>query len=220
MSRKFVLGSLGIILLAISAGFAQDQRSEVSVQGMATVTNSTNSLISPYSATKSGGFLAGYRYHLLPWFAIEGDYGYTRNTQNFFDPLTFGAGVQTNIHELTGEAVLSASNHHRIRPYVLAGMGGLFFRPTNSPSNLLLGIGNSLGVSSSQSRMAFVYGGGLDFNITRSLALRGEYRGLVFRAPGFDIPGLSGVGLGSLSNLINPGFTHMAQPSVGLVFRF
>lgn len=219
MNWKFLSRSLGVILLFMSAGFAQDQRSEVNVQGIAAITQSTNSLISPYSATKSGGFLAGYRYHLSRWFAIEGDYAHTRNTQNFFDPLTLGAGVQTNIHELTGEAVITTSGR-RIRPYFLAGAGGLFFRPTNSASNLLLGLGNSLGISENQSRFAFVYGGGLDFNLTRNIALRGEYRGLVFHAPGFDIPGLSGIGLGSLSNLVNPGFTHMAQPSVGLVFRF
>lgn len=213
MNWMSVSRSLAVILIFAGAALAQDSRSEVNVQGIATITQSTNSLITPYSATESGGFLAGYRYHLNRWFAVEGDYAHTRNTQNFFDPLTLGAGVQTNIHELTGEAVITTSGR-RIRPYFLAGAGGLFFRPTNSASNLLLGIGNSLGVSADQTRMAFVYGGGLDFNLTHAIALRGEYRGLVFRAPGFDIPGLSSLGLGT------PGFTHMAQPSAGLVFRF
>jgi opacity protein-like surface antigen len=219
MSRKLLTGSLGVILLFLSAGFAQEQKSEINLQGIATITNSTNDLISPYSATRSGGILAGYRYHFLPWFAVESDYAFTRNTQNFFDPLNLGQGVQTNIHELTGEAVISAGNHHRIRPYALAGAGGLFFRPTHSASNLLLGLGNNFGISSNISRMAFVYGGGVDINLVKSLALRAEYRGLVFRAPGFDIPGLGGLG-GILGNLTTPGFTHMAQPSVGVVWRF
>lgn len=213
MNWKSVSRSLAVILIFTGAALAQDSKSEVNVQGIATITQSTNSLITPYSATKSGGFLAGYRYHLNRWFAVEGDYAHTRNTQNFFDPLTLGAGVQTNIHELTGEAVIT-SGGRRIRPYFLAGAGGLFFRPTKSPGNLLLGIGNSLGISADQTRMAFVYGGGLDFNLTHAIALRAEYRGLVFRAPGFEIPGLSSFGLGT------PGFTHMAQPSAGLVFRF
>ena len=217
MKLKSVAISLGVIFLLIGAGFAQDLKSEVNVQGIAVITKSTNDILSPSSATRSGGFLAGYRYHLLPWFAVQGDYAFTRNTQNFFDPLNLGGpGIQTNIHELTGEAVLTAGSHHRVRPYAMAGAGGLFFRPTNNATNNILGgITNSLGLGGgSQSRMAFVYGGGVDINLTRFMALRGEYRGLLFHAPGLEIPGLSLIGLGS------PSFTHMAQPSVGLVWRF
>lgn len=88
------------------------------------------------------------------------------------------------------------------------------FRPTNSLGNSLLGIGNSLGFSSNQSKPAFLYGAGVDFNLTRFMALRTEYRGLVFDAPGFQVPGLSFLGIGT------PGLTHLAQPSVGLVWRF
>lgn len=215
MSKKLFLPVLGALCLFAVSAFAQDLRSEVSVQGTANFTKSTNDLFTPYSATRSGGFLAGYRYHLSPWFALQGDYGYTRNTQNFFDPLTFGQGVQTNVHELTGAAVLTANNRGRVRPYFLAGGGVVLFRPTNSPSNALLGIGNSFGFSSNQTKPAFLYGGGVDFNLTRFMALRAEYRGLVFDAPGFQIPGL-----GFLSGLTTPGLTHLAQPSVGLVWRF
>lgn len=214
MSKKLLLPVLGALCLFAASASAQDLRSEVSVQGTANFTKSTNDLFSPYSATRSGGFLAGYRYHLTPWFAVEGDYAYTRNTQNFFDPLTFGNGVQTNVHEITGAAVLTANNRGRVRPYFLAGGGELLFRPTNSLSNSLLGIGNSLGFSSNQSKPAFLYGGGVDFDLTRFMALRAEYRGLVFDAPGFQVPGLGFLGLGT------PGLTHLAQPSVGLVWRF
>lgn len=215
MSKKRLLPVLGALCLFAASAFAQDLRSEVSVQGTANFTKSTNDLFSPYSATRSGGFLAGYRYHLTPWFAVEGDYAYTRNTQNFFDPLTFGQGVQTNVHELTGAAVLTANGRGKVRPYFLAGGGEVLFRPTNTLSNSLLGIGNSLGFSSNQSKPAFLYGGGVDFDLTRFMALRAEYRGLVFDAPGFQVPGL-----GFLGGLTTPGLTHLAQPSVGLVWRF
>jgi outer membrane immunogenic protein len=215
MSWKSVLSSLGIIALFVSAGCAQDLKSEVNVEGLAAITQSNNNAIFPYSATKSGGFMAGYRYHLNPWFAIEGDYGFTRNTQNFFDPLNLGAtGVETNIHELTGAAVFTANSRHRVRPYALAGGGGLFFRPTNNSNSLLAGIGSALGLKSSENKPAFLYGGGVDFDISRYMALRAEYRGFLFKAPGFDIPGLGAIGLGSSS------FAHMAQPAVGLVWRF
>jgi opacity protein-like surface antigen len=208
------LSMVGAVCLFVAPAMSQDFRSEVNVQGIATITKSTNNLIFPYSATESGGFLAGYRYHLNSWFALQGDYAFTRNTQNLFDPLTLGAGVQTNIHELTGAAVITAGSGRRIRPYLLAGGGELFFRPTNSPGNVLLGIANNLGFSSNQSKPAFLYGGGVDIDLTRFVALRGEYRGLVFNAPGFQIPSLDFFGLGS------SGVTQMAQPSIGLVWRF
>jgi opacity protein-like surface antigen len=217
MSWKSVLSSFGILALFITAGFGQDLKSEVNVEGLATITRSNNSLVFPYSATKSGGFMAGYRYHLNPWFAIEGNYGYTRNTQNFFDPLNLGgAGVQTNIHELTGAAVFTANSNHRVRPYALVGGGGLFFRPVNNSNNLLAGIGSALGLNTStgENKPAFLYGGGVDFDLTRYMALRAEYRGFFFKAPGFDIPGIGALGLGSSS------MAHMAQPAVGLVWRF
>lgn len=227
MSWKSVLSSLAILVSLAAAGFAQDLKSEVNVEGIAGITQSTNNFILPYSATIGGGFLAGYRYHVSPLFAVEGDYGFMRNTQNLFDiaGLTNGLGVQTNVQELTGAVVLGPSGDHRFRPYALAGGGALFFRPTNNALNSVLGgignfggIGNTLGVSVNQTRPAFLYGAGLDIGLTRSLALRAEYRGLLFKAPGLDIPGLSSVPI--LGSLTSNNFTHMAQPAVGLVWRF
>jgi opacity protein-like surface antigen len=195
------------IFLFIASGVAQDYKSEVSVQGTANLPKNSDNLDIPHDATKSGGFLIGYRYHLNPWFAIQGDYGYTRDTQKYFDPFFGETDIQANIHQLTGEAVITASSSRRVRPYALAGIGGLFFRPTNSLDNSFIGIGNGSG--NNQTKAAFVYGGGVDFDLTRFVALRAEYRGLLYKIPDFQIPGLA-----------TDNFTHMAQPSVGLVWRF
>jgi opacity protein-like surface antigen len=157
--------------------------------------------------SKSGGFLIGYRYHLNPWFAVQGDYGYTRDTQKYFDPFFGETDIQANVHQLTGEAVITAPSSSRVRPYGLAGIGAVFFRPTNSLLNSFVGVGNNTG--NNQTKPAFVYGGGVDFDITRYMAFRAEYRGLVFKIPDFQLPGLA-----------SDNFTHLAQPSVGLVWRF
>jgi len=215
MSWKSIFSSLAVLVLFAAAGFAQDAKSEINVEGVVGITQSSNNLIIPYSASLGGGFLAGYRYHLSPLFAVEGDYGLMRNTQNFLD---IGTGVSTNVQELTGAVVLGPSGNHRIRPYVLAGGGALFFRPTNSAVSSLLGIGNSIGVNVNQTSPAFLYGGGLDFGLSHSVALRAEYRGLLFKAPGLDIPGISNIPL--LGSLTSNNFTHMAQPAVGIVWRF
>ena len=195
------------IFLFISTGFAQDFKSEFSVQGTANLPKNSTNIDIPHDATKSGGFLIGYRYHLNPWFAIQGDYGYTRDTQKYFDPFFGETDIQASVHQLTGEAVISAPSRSRVRPYGLAGIGALFFVPTNSLNNSFIGVGQGSG--NNQTKPAFLYGGGVDFDISKYLAFRAEYRGYVYKIPDFQLPGLA-----------SDNFTHLAQPSVGLVWRF
>lgn len=219
MSWKSVFSSLAFVVLLAGAGFAQDLKSQVNVEGVAAITQSTNNPIIPFSASVGGGFTAGYRYNFTPLFAVEGDYGLVRNTQLFnFANLGSGLGVQTNVQELTGAFVLTPGSSHRFRPYLLAGGGALFFRPSNSAVNSLFGLGNDLGVSVNQTRPAFLYGGGMDIGLTRYMALRAEYRGFVFKAPGFDTSGLANIPV--IGNLVSSNVTHMAQPAIGLVWRF
>ena len=207
MRRSTVLSALAVILIFMASGLAQDFRSEASFQGTTNIPKNSDNIDIPHHATKSGGFLLGYRYHLSPWFAVQGDYGYTRNTQKYFDPILGEADIQANLHQLTGEAVITAPSTSRVRPYALASLGGLFFRPTSSISNALVGVGNNTG--NNQTKAAFVYGGGVDFDLTHYVALRAEYRGYLYKIPDFQIPGLA-----------TDNFTHLAQPSVGLVWRF
>ena len=65
-------------------------------------------------------------------------------------------------------------------PFVLAGVGGLVFDPKD-----FVGAGT-------QARAAFVYGGGADFNLTRHIFVRAEYRGLVYNSPTYGLPVLAG----------------------------
>lgn len=229
MRSKFFLCFAATVCLLATAASAQnyraDFRQEISTQGTGNFTSSTNDLLSNITSstntqsTSSGGFLIGYRYHVARWFAIEGDYAFTRQTQNFFDPINLPSGsitslLKTNIHEITGAAVITGGPRHRVRPYGLLGGGAILFRPVNPTVNTVLNIVNTLGFGPSETKPAFLYGAGVDISLNRFLALRAEYRGLVFSAPGFQIPGLSIIGLST------PGLTHMAQPSAGLVWRF
>ncbi len=208
MRRCSVLSAVVVLCLFSTLATAQDLlKSEVSIQGTANIPKNSDNIAIPHHATESGGFLFGYRVHLNSWLAVQGDYGYTRNTQKYFDPVFGETDIQANVHQLTGEAVFTAPTHGKIRPYGMAGIGGLFFRPTNSINNSFVGVGNNTG--NNQTKAAFVYGGGLDFDLSPHVALRAEYRGYVYKIPDFQIPGLA-----------SDNFTHMAQPSVGLVWRF
>ena len=87
-----------------------------------------------------------------------------------------------------------------VRPYVLGGGGALVFDPTEK--FIVSG-------ADRQTRGAFVYGGGANFDLTKKFGVRAEYRGLVYKVPDFGIDRL---------NLDK--FTHLAQPSVGFFVRF
>jgi opacity protein-like surface antigen len=201
MQRMCIL--LGSLVLLTLAAAAQENRSEVSVQGTGFFTQGSSGSGTAYSATETGGFLSAYRYHWKRWVSVEGAYGYDLNSQKY----TLSSGlfrIQSGIHQMTGSLVFSLPSHAKSRwsPYFLAGGGALLFQPTGNQLNTFAG-------AQTQAKGVFVYGVGVNYSVRRGIALRAEYRGLVYGAPDFGFDLLS---TGSV--------THTAVPSVGLTFRF
>jgi opacity protein-like surface antigen len=179
-----------------------EQPSQITLQGTALIAHDSTSDSGSISRreTKSGGFLVGYSYQFNNWTGLEGNYGYTRNIQNYFGTAA-QSSVQADIHELLGSFVVHIpARVSHVRPYVLAGAGALIFDPTDQS------IGNGV---TRQTKAAFVYGGGVNYDITHSFGVRAEYRGLVYNVPDFNV-----------SSLHLDKVTHLAQPSVGFFFRF
>jgi opacity protein-like surface antigen len=196
-----VLAVVAAIAVFGTAAMAQvENPSQITIQGTALVGKETTNNGTTNNPTKSGGFLLGYSYQFNPWIGVEGNYGYTRNTQNYL----FGIGtssIQSDFHELTGSFVAHipvASS--KIRPYALGGAGALIFDPTDR---------FFVNGAVRQTKATFVYGGGVNFDVTRNFGVRTEYRGLLFKVPDFTVPALN------LDKI-----THLAQPSVGFYFRF
>ena len=203
MIRKVVVATILGVLMCASGAIAQEGRwQEISVQGTGFFTKDSSGNGINQHATDTGGFLLSYRYHFNRWLAADASYGYARNTQqNFTSSSQFG--VQANVHEATGALVVTAPHRiFRLAPYVLAGTGALVFDPTGNA-------GGSVSGAQSQSKAAFVYGGGADYDLSRHFTLRAEYRGFVYGRPDFD-----------LAALHSGTTTHTAQPSAGIVFRF
>lgn len=125
------------------------------------------------------------------------NYGYTRNSQNYFGS-TNNFGIQAGVNEMTGAYVFSAP-FGKIAPFAFAGGGALVFHPNHS----------SVTGATTQAKASFLYGGGLDYNISKALALRFQYRGLVHGAPDFGVAGTTATGT-----------THTAEPVAGLVVHF
>jgi len=203
MIRKVVVATILGVLMCASGAIAQEGRwQEISVQGTGFFTKDSSGNGINQHATDAGGFLLSYRYHFNRWLAADASYGYARNTQqNFTSSSQFG--VQANVHQATGALVVTAPHRiFRLAPYVLAGTGALVFDPTGNA-------GGSVSGAQSQSKAAFVYGGGADYDLSRHFTLRAEYRGFVYGRPDFD-----------LAALHSGTTTHTAQPSAGIVFRF
>jgi opacity protein-like surface antigen len=200
-AKIFLIGSM--VLVAALTATAQENRSEISVQGTGFFTQSSSGNGTAYSTTRTGGFLTSYRYHLNHWISAEGAYGYDLNSQKYLVSSS-AFRVQSGIHQVTGSLVLNLPSHasSKLNPYFLAGGGALMFEPTGNQVNTLSG-------AQGQAKGVFIYGAGVNYAIHKRLSLRLEYRGLVYATPDF--------GFGALNT---NSVTHTAMPSVGLTYRF
>ena len=202
-TTAFILASL-FLLTALT--LAQENRSDLSVNLTGAFSSQSAGNDVTQDPSNSLGFLATYRFKVNRLNSVEVNYGITRNTQYYAarsvvtgEPNFFA--IQSNVNEVTADYVLTPWKSGRLSPFVLAGGGVLIFNPT----------GNSFGATPSDTEFkgAFSYGGGADYRILRNLALRLQYRGLVYKAPDFYVPGLATGSVG-----------HLAEPSIGLVFHF
>jgi outer membrane immunogenic protein len=200
MRRLLVI--IGTVFTLAVGSFGQESRSEISLQGTGFFTKDSSGQGNLQRSTETGGFTVGYRYNFNRWLAAEGNYGYDRNTQQYFG--SFGESrIQANAHTVTGDVVVKLPLPiKRVSPYALAGGGGLIFDPTGNA-------GGSVAGANTQGRGAFLYGAGADYVLTRHFSLRAEYRGFVYKSPDFG-----------LASLRTDSWTHTAQPSAGIVFRF
>jgi opacity protein-like surface antigen len=200
--KRSLFAVVAFVFLPAIAAISQEVRNEVSVQATGFFTKDSDGQGISNKTTQSGGILAGYRYRINRWFSAEANYGYNRNSQQYF---TIGGAsqIQADVHSLTGDIVVNLPfRFHKLLPYVLGGGGALIFSPTNNFGGFIPG-------ADTQAQGAFVYGGGADYGITRHMSLRAEYRGFIYKVPDFG-----------LSNLSTDGWTHTALPSAGLVVRF
>jgi opacity protein-like surface antigen len=200
--RRTAIMLAGFVILSTLGAAAQESRSEVSLQGTGFFTQDTNGQGISRTTTNTGGFLVGYRYHINRWLAAEANYGYDRDTQKYFS--TGGLSrVQSDVDTATAAAVISLPFRiSRLNPYVLGGGGSLVFHPTGNAGGFVSG-------ADTQAKGAFLYGGGVNYALTRHWSLRAEYRGYVYKDADFGVRALD-----------TDSWTHTAQPSAGIVFRF
>ena len=154
--------------------------------------------------TNSAAILATFRFRFNRMHSLEANFAHTMNSQVFLlAPNNFR--VQAGITEFSGAYVFSPFQTARVEPFLFGGAGALRFNPGNTSID---GFQAAFGATQ-QTSLAFLYGAGADYRLWRVLALRLQYRGLIYKAPDFN-----------LQNLFTGARGHMAEPSVGIVFKF
>lgn len=197
MRIKASLFLMALALFSLPA-LAEDGNSEVSANFTGNFQRQAFGLGLTDTPTYSGGFLVNYRYHFNRWSAVEVNYGYSRFSQ-LYNSLYF---TQAKTQEATFayQFTFGIPSEKRLHPFVEAGAGALFFSPE---------LAGSSGVAFNQNRATLLYGAGATYKLRGNLNLQVGYRGLVYTAPDFAVP-----------PQVTNARTHMAEPYVGLTFRF
>lgn len=202
------LAALGLCVAAFTClAAAQENRFDFAFTGAAVFSKqtSTSNGLTVDNPTKSGAFTGTIRYHFSPKQAVDINIGRAHNSQIFsIPPNTYR--VLTGITEFTADYAFSPRDFGKVHPFIFAGGGGLRFTPGNT---FIDNFTTTLPVST-QTALALLYGGGLDYPAWRFISVRLQYRGLFFREPDFGAPALFFTGARG----------HLAEPSAGIVVRF
>jgi len=194
---------LGVLIATLALfslpALAQQGNSEVSANFTGNFQKQASGLGLTDAASYSGGVLVNYRYHFNRWSAIEVNYAHTQFTQYYSSLATTQAAV--NEATVAYQFTFGIPSESRFHPFVEAGTGALLFSaPIFSGSNA---------GGFSQPRPTFLLGAGVSYKLNGRFSVQAGFRGLVYKAPDFTI----------VSQFTN-ATTQMAEPYVGLTFRF
>jgi hypothetical protein len=216
-------GAVVVALLSFaSISYSQDSHYDGSVSGAAVFTKQSDGNGVSQGATVGANIFGTIRVRFNAKHSLLFNYGRAKDSQ------TYQAGedfhVLTTISEYTGAYVYNPFRKGKWEPFVLVGGGALHFSPgatwvffpllpNNLPHNVLADVG-----AMTQTQIAFLYGLGVDYQlpVIPRLALRVQYRGFLYREPDFKVNGSANPSL----SFFTGAYGHMAEPSIGLVFRF
>jgi len=210
-----------VFFFCTAAALAQDGRFDASVNFGGMFQNQATGNGITQSATNGASQFATFRVKFKEKHSLVFTYGRSRDSQIFQSSYDFH--VVTHISEYSGAYMFSPYKKGRFEAFGMAGAGLLRFAPQSTwvilpevngvPNNVQTNLG-----AVKQSQPAFLYGLGVDYKLpsyARRFALRLQYRGFLYTNPDFKVT--------NASNAIS-FFTgtkgHVAEPSLGLVFRF
>lgn len=193
LSKKLAVLFLAGAALA-SAQAVEGYRSDAAVQITGNFTKAVEDNGVRQTADDKAGVAATYRLYLHRLHGVEANYGYARTDLRYALGGT-AARINSHANETTAAYVFRIPGR-RVTPFALAGAGALLFTPVNG--------------STTAAQAEFVYGAGVDVDLSSRTFIRASYRGSVYKTPELGPAIVSGRSV----------VTHRAQPAVGFGFRF
>lgn len=164
----------------------------------------------------SAGVLGTFHQSFRPWVGYNINLGYSRFNEDYSEgaglipnpsavrqPFSYDtflrASLGVNMYEVTVAYVVQGPRTARFDTFAQFGAGGMAFLPTRAPYGVMI-------------RPAMIFGTGCDYALSDHWALRGEYRGLFYRNPGFR---------GAVDSVpTTQMYTITNEPTISLVYRF
>jgi opacity protein-like surface antigen len=197
--------AVAALLLLTAAGLAQDDgHFDVSVSGSGVITKQSMGHGTVLDPTNSAGPLVTLRFRFNAKHSIVANYSITHDSQIY----TVGPNIeriQTAVSEFSAAYVFNPIQIGKFEPFLMAGAGQLNFDPGNTFINTF-----QVPVAAvKQDALTYLYGAGVDYRVRPHIAVRLQYRGLIYRVPDFKN-----------FTLFTGALGQMAEPSIGVVFRF
>lgn len=198
--KKIALFAL-LLTIGTVVAHAQESRQDFSI--------SASGLIEPYvtsttdvkvSAKRGIGALFSYRFMLTPRGAVEANYQYVQNNIHYVAP-SYNYVVNTQLQEGSVAYVYNRT-YHRYNPFVEAGGAALIFYNVRNLQTTSLDV-------KSETDIAFLYGGGLAYELSPSFDIRAEYRAFVTKVPNFGD-----------SALTTNQYYNIYNPTIGIAYHF
>ena len=219
LTRARVVVAAVFLLTSLALG-QDDGHFDASFNGAAVFTKESDGNGIRQSATNGSNYFGSFRAKFNAKHSLVFNYGRAKDSQVY--QAAFDFHVLTTITEYSGAYVFSPFQKGRFEPFLLVGAAALRFNPNSTwvvlpdfanhvPNRVPINLG-----AVKQTEIAVLYGAGVDYQLRGRLALRLQYRGLFYRAPDFKVNTVSG---GAVS-FATASRGHMAEPSIGLVFRF
>jgi opacity protein-like surface antigen len=199
--KKTIL--LGVLMLSAAAGFAQESRQDVSFSGTGifgpTIHGSASVVANTYPAA---GILTSYRFMLTPHSALEGNYSFLQNSQQYVVQNAYDYHIHSRMQEITAAYVFGMT-FKRYNPFLEGGIGTLIFTPILDSGT------NHLGINKSSKQIGGLFGGGLAYELSPSFDIRVEYRGLVLKTPSYGQP-----------DIVTNRYEVLSMPTLGVAYHF
>jgi outer membrane immunogenic protein len=204
-----MLKNVGVLLATVfllsPPALSQENRFDVSLGATAVFSKKSIGNATELVPTNSGAFLATARMRFTNRSSLALNFARTKNSQ-IYDTSSFTYRVPVTISEFSGAYVFSFMQSEKLEPFVFGGAAGLSFYVNSSyaDTTTLIPIGQTR-----QTQPALLYGVGADYRVWHRIAVRLQYRGLLYKAPDFSGP-----------SFFTGARGHLAEPGVGVVLKF